>query len=776
MPSTLTRHVFQTLLSVEMSARPTCRRMSIISRTTLPRHGPRRRRPAACAAAQRTLFGLTRQAAQPWAREPDLLPGFEQMLDLSVSESAEQRAPPARELIGAFRAFFRAKQRRGEPLQEIQAYHALRTFIYLQEAAIRNKDGIELTTKELRSARDSLVRMPQDDRSTHPKLARALYKEIERRTEKEERSDVDMAADDLLQLVAVLCQTGDTLDARELVLQRWNDGPWKDPRPIWIWIIKGFAMQKDTLELEKSLVMMERFGIRFDVELHQVITTSCASQDDVPNMRRWYERPIARGGEEAPSRRTSLECLKCCVRTDEFEFGGTVCRSLTASEPDKETWDVLLQWAAALGKGVDEVERMMLVMVKRHQDEASLRPDIQTINGLLEYAVSRRDPYAAERFMALGQKWNLAPDARTYILQIEYRIDAGDINGARVTYDKLRIGEVSSDDTIDLPIADRLLGALCADKHANEDDILTMEKDLKQRKARLEPATVAGLSLFHLRRDELRNVIGTMNEHSFHYSIEQRDVVVRAYMAFIKDGQNSTEMVWDAYTIVCHVFDEVSVERRVDLMKEFFRRGRPDMASHVFRHLRQRAGQGEGPTMDAYVQCFLGIAGAADLEALELVHNLLRLDMAIEPDTRLYNALMLAYVACDMPDRALDFWHDIASSKEGPSYQSILIALRACESSSSSASSFSSSSSPSSLSSSSSSSIVEAKKIWSRLDQIGIPINRDLAAAYVGVLAAHDQMRETSRFIGTLKNHTGIDPDIFMSVIDLLFLSSQSDF
>ena len=65
-----------------------------------------------------------------------------------------------------------------------------------------------------------------------------------------------------------------------------------------------------------------------------------------------------------------------------------------------------------MGKGVEDVERMIQVMIRHNKDDESIRPDIVTINGLVELAMSLKDPYLAERYIALGLKSGIQPDSR----------------------------------------------------------------------------------------------------------------------------------------------------------------------------------------------------------------------------------------------------------------------------------------------------------------------------------------------------------------------------
>ncbi|KAI9842777.1 MAG: hypothetical protein M1838_002987 [Thelocarpon superellum] len=718
MQSHLTRQVFRRILYNEP-----CRHqfaLSVIRTGSIGNH---------VFSHRRSIFGFARKP-QRHLRSADLDPGLGKMLELNALATAHARTPPASELVPAFRSFFRAKVKSREPLQEIQARHVLRTFQHLQETNAAEGFGLDL--QDLRIALGALTRVPKDKLEAHNQLARELFAEIERR----ERSDTEASRpEDVLSYVAVLCQTGSSLDARDVVEPMWRIDPDQNGRRMWLHVAEGFTLEENEEELLKSLSMMAEAGVPFDAKFHQVMTLFYALKDDAGRTREWYERSIVDG--ESPTYHTNAQLLRFCIRNDEMDWGETVFRRILEGTPDKRTWDVIFQWGAALGKGVDEVDRMMDVMIRRNKDEA-VRPDIETINELIELANSRNDPYAAERYVALGQKRGMIPDARTYILQMDYRIKVGDLDGARVAYDALQGEEVR--DGEDLPVINRLIRALCASKRPPHSTITAMVTDLGERRARLDPPTVSALCTMHLQREELYDVHDLLQSHTFHYSIAERASLISVFVDFVLDRQNPNALAWDAYSILRQGFDETSVAQRTQLMKEFFGRRRSDMACHVFGHMRQSFQPDGRPVLATYIECLTGIARAADLEGLEMVHNMLKLDSAIEPTTQLYNVLMLAYTAADMPLRSLEFWEDILRSRQGPSYASIIIALQACE-----GAPFGER---------------QARAIWQRLMKMPeVTISREVAAAYVGALAGQGELKEVIKGLEEL-GEIGIEVDV----------------
>jgi len=682
------------------------------------------------------LFGFSRKP-QRETKDADVDPGFGKMLELSTTLKTHVRPPSTAELVQAFNAFFRSRQKNPTPLEDIQVIHATKTFEYLKNQKIGEGNAL-LSTWDMQTALNALTYMPRNYQyAAHNRLARMLFEDINR---DKERGPGDPAGRDslgtkhILSYIQVLTQTGDSVDARQVVQSFWKSHLEAGGRLPWMHVLKGFAREKNEGELLHTIKIMEGYGVPFDAKTHQTITIFYATNGDLEATKQWYTRPIADG--VTPTQHTSSFVLKLCIQKNDLAWGEPIFKSMLEADPDKRAWNIIFLWAAAQGKGVDEIERMMEVMIRRNEGKNNLRPDIETINGLIEYANSKNDPYTAERYVALGQQWNIMPNAQTYILQLDYRIKVGDIDGARAAYSKLQAEEVPENK--DLPLINKLIVALCSAKRVDYDAVMAIAEDLRERKTRLEPDAVCALCLLHLQRNELHDVIDLLQTHAFHYNLEQRTQIVDLFVQFCLGRNYSTSQAWDAYTIFRQIFEDVSIEIRTRIMNEFFARGRADMACHVFGHMRQHYRPERRPTVDTYIQCLEGIAGAAKPEALDMVHNMLKMDSEIEPTTRLYNALMLAYTACDMPDRSLEFWEDITNSSEGPTYNSIQIALRACEEAP-----FGDR---------------QARSIWARLKRMDIEITKEIYAAYVGALAGSGFLDEGKKLVEEMRKEVGSEP------------------
>jgi hypothetical protein len=678
------------------------------------------------------------------------------MLDLGLMHKMKTRPPPPNELVAAFRQFFAYKSKAREPLTQYQAHFAKLTFQHLQKAVLAAEEG--LREDDFMSALDVVRLIPKDKTETHNELAKLLYAEIQKSNSPGKRRH------GLLALLNVLSQTGHAVEAREMLIAEHETNSDSEPstkitveakkyEKMWRVVLEGFAKEDNAAEFLKTLHLALSFGQEFNPFLQMNVVGYFASKDDLEAVKSWYSKPTTNlGNPGRPRSQTLGSILRLCIRTKELEWGREVFRVILSGKPNKQTWDIILQWAAGfMGKGVEDVDRMMDVMIKRNSEDESIRPDIDTINGLVELAISFKDPYLAERYISLGMRRGIQPNASTFILQMNYRTDANDLAGAQAAYEALQAEEVLDD--IDLPAINKYIRALCTAKILNYDRIAIITSDLEERNKRLEADTTVALSIMYLHREEMDNLEDLLQSQSYYYSLDERQRIRDSFISFILDRSNSNKRAWDAYQMMRAIFDETSVELRTQLMNEFFARGRCDMACYVFGHMRQHDLQDRRPVLETYVQCFEGIARFGDRESLDMVHNMMKMDSAIEPNTKLYNALMLAYIGCEDSSCALDFWDDITNSNEGPSYRSLEIVFRACARKPWGD--------------------IRAREIWNKMRRMEIEVTLEVFAAYVGALAGQVKYEEARDLVESMETDLGLKPNVLTYVfISYLHLSS----
>lgn len=673
------------------------------------------------------------------------------------------RPPPRAELSEAFRKLFSYKVQHQIPVNSTQALQCLRLFNYLVE----NKDDEEgpgLSIAEMTAAHDALLFIPSDSAKHHLEFSRALYKEIqhqrhleaeygmpeealegmpEEAVEKGQKTSIRKtpADTDFHRHFTALTYYGASTEAATALNEHWTkiaaEGRlYKGCKRLWMVLLQGLAREGKETELLEQARIAEENGIEYLPLFQQVMTTFFAKQDRVEETKYWFERG---NGERWPLLSTYSTIIRFAARTGEEEWASEHFRRLIDANPRKQLWDIILQWAVLCrGEGVEGVRHMIDIMTQNNIKNESVRPDIDTINGLVRIAIEKNDQYLAERFMALATELHIRPNPTTYTLQMDYRIGAKDFSGARAAYQEMQRTEVEHDE--DLPVINKYIRALCAAPRPLLDDIHRVTADLEHRIVTLEPETVVALCLTLLQNEDQYEVIDTLAVHVFHYSSEQREQIRDAFIGFILDARNSTSRVWDAYQLLKQFFSETPRESRTELMSSFFDRRRADMATSVFVHMKEHPNSGVRPGADDYIRALEGLGRCPDPESLDTLHNMLKLDTNIQPSTRLYNALMLAFGACGRSRRALDYWHEVAHSREGPSYASLEIIFAVLEKRP-----FGDE---------------DARGIWRNVERMELEVPPAVFASYCGALAGNGRLDDLKGLLRGMGKALGYGPDV----------------
>lgn len=629
--------------------------------------------------------------------------------------------------------------------------------------------SIELSEEDLRLARDCLTTAPRDDPNDHLILAKGLYTEIRRRTlripceryleytSKELRVRHSFGArqtyrgeqiKDLYQLLAAMAHYGEPREARDLLVDYYHEWTSETSTLLrsskaWMSVIYGLAREGHEQDLLELVALARKAGIEFDPTLHGVMSIFYARRNSIQETKTWFSEKIC--DDQPPTRTTYYEILQFAIRNNEQGWARGVYRELVDKleigtwRQHKFCWDTSFCWAVALlGKGVDHLEHMFQVSLEKTQDLPGSQPDIGSINSLLRVAIDNNDPYLAERLTSLAEKMGFEPNLQTSLLQMEYRLKANDLDGAYTTFRAMPFGETK----YMLPVLNEFIRTLCATSQPNYERILEVTSFLEEKRATLDPQTVVSICMAFLRNDEHYEVIDTLSLHTAHYSIKERQTVRKAFVDYCLDARNSTARVWDAYALLRQFFPEVENEYRVAVMDAFFDRRRADMACHVFGHMRAHGNLRHRPTLATYTRFFEGLGRSPDPDSLRTVHNMLKMDTTmLTPDTRLLNGLMIAYAACDHADRALDFfWNDVTASAEGPSYQSLEIAFRACE-----------------LSPLGDEAAVH---LWDKMARMEIDVPLHVYSAHVGARAAHGHLAEAKRLLEEMEDVVGQRPNL----------------
>ena len=763
MRSHLTRRVFRHILQNEPLTHTQCSRRPISSCLHRPRlvSNPRNN------ASVRSIWFLPAKSKKQRIRPEDYDPGIEELTENETRLRMNVRPLPRADVLRALREFLDAKFHPAPNVE--QDVRVVDTQVKPLIAAVRmlrardEAGGPELEFKDVEKALNVINLGKGRKPKELAELAKLLYEYVkERRPGGEEFShdqtgliqyykQTDFPEKILFPYVKLLGSTGQGLEVREELQQviRLDRDLVTHPK-YWTSVFYGLAESGKEEEIRPTIEIMRTLGFPYHTRCHVALIGVYTVRQDIEKVKLWYKLQTDDGqyaddkskSNARMGRSLKVKVLRLCISKQEFEWGQPILNDILNGNMDKIRWDLVLQWAAAMGKGVDEVERMMNVMIREAKDENML-PDIETINCLIEGANAKDDAYTAERFLEMGRRRNIQPNALTRILQMDYRLKFGDLDGARAAYKELKANEV--EENMDVPVINKMILALCRQEEGRDiDEIWDYVLGITERKASFTPEVISAIAILHLTRLEFAEVIDLLNVYATHLQSSDRDLVRTALLDFVLDDHNHITLSWDAYMILREKFSELDNAARQRIMNSFFARGRVDMAVHTFGHMRQASLSERRPTAAIYAACFTGIARCRNLPSIQVVHNMLKLDSEVEPNTQLYNALMLGYMGADDPDQSLEHWDDITYSREGPTYDSICIALLACQRSLQGEK--------------------VAKEIWARLKRLNVEISKEVCLAYAAAMAAKglmDEVFETIESMAAITGRADAEVDVF---------------
>lgn len=733
------------------------------------------------------MFGLGnmfRPKAPRDSKDANYEPGIEKMMEYAKMERLQARLPPVEDVAHALRLFGDAKKKGTRSIKAVEDTQAqlvlqsLRYCLQSQKALAQDHNGATseaaIQSIDLSKLARAMKIKPRQLNQANLELAKLLHDEMSCPGTPANHTKQGLDA-----YLFSLAWSGRSQDARELLLDRQPSVD-TDPSQMealdaqeehgsdmgeavgesvsgnnvarWNRVLSGFSSEQNEDEILRTLVMMDDRGVKRNMASVDALVRFYITKQKPVAVKQWWNEYHSRYDASSVEREAVhaqygallSELLRYCLSSGNLELGHEIVKDAMTSNPRKPIWDAVLVWGAGTKKSVDEIARMLDVMEKSNEtlaDEAEWRlPDSATVNALVKHAISQNDPYMAERFIALGRDRGIQPDAETFILQMDYRLSVNDVDGALVAYKHLQSQDLSTDS--DVPAVNRLIVALSTSQRHDFETIMSVVADLSDRQATFDPMTVATLSVLHLNRDEIHDVIDLLNTHSFDLSSVERGSIRQSLVDYCLDSRTTTSRAWDTYTILRSVFDEMAREQRTEIMLNFFTHERPDMAVNVFNHMRHHSRTDTMPNNDTYVSAFLGCAKLGDLESLEVVHNQLKLDYNVSQTTYCRNALIIAYSVCDMPRVALDFWDDIVASREGPTYNSIHIALRACEKSA-----FGD---------------IKAQEIWARLRKNNVELDHSMWASYIAALAGNGDNELARTVLEEAEANGEVEVDAFL--------------
>ncbi|KAF7539748.1 hypothetical protein G7Z17_g12347 [Cylindrodendrum hubeiense] len=687
----------------------------------------------------RTFFDGLFQKAPREVRQPEFEPGWMKIMVWRSRMLDNLRPPPTKELIQCWTIFFNAKLSSRVPLNATQAIQCRRLLDYLLQeiSEAPAKTPLKLERKDLNNALTALRTLrPRERTPNHLDLAKSIYSTLNSGALGKQKKGRDTAL--WAQYIHTICLYGGSKEALEMLHANWDDviGLAKNGDNLVVPVAQCLAREGCEQELVELLEYAEKNGIPFDKDTQAAIVSFFAQRDQVPETKHWFDKLPASG------RRTAEVyplVATFAVRNNVQEWAVPHFLELGDTKPEKPYWDSLLQAILIMGKGLKQVEAMMSHMA---DSNGPVKADTSTINGLLRAAVDLKDPMLAEDILSLATEKDLKLDGETYLIQMGLRLEAGYLPGVQAAYKnakKLEPWHSNPDRWWEYcQLLNQYLSVLCAQKTTDfkllGEHVSLAEEDQVQ----LDPQTIATLCIRFLENEQYFDVMDILSVHAFQFSAAEREIVQEAFVKFCL-VETSTSRAWSSYQLLRQFFQDLSFEHRVSLMQVFFDRKRPDMASHVFGHMRQHRNSDNHPQLSTYIKFFEGLGQHPDTEALEMVFNMLKMDTTVQPNTRLYTSLIIAHTACDRSLQALDFWSEITSSREGPTYTSLEAIFWALERRPGGSK--------------------MAQKVWKRIEKMDVDIPPSVYNAYVGAIAGSAEEQEAQDIILRMGKITGVEPD-----------------
>ncbi|KAJ3513737.1 hypothetical protein NM208_g15141 [Fusarium decemcellulare] len=733
MRAQLARHARRVLISHARS--PSCAVYSAPSyRRCLPRSINH------CHARRSFFDGLFSKAPRE-IRQPEFEPGWMKIMVWRSRMLDNLRPPPTEELVEAWRAFFRGKANSEMPLNGTQAMQCRRLFNYLveqrekattPESQIQEADATEFF--------QTLISIhPREKTGQHVGLIKDVWSALSSGKLSEE--GFTPARSPLREYAVALCTYAGAKDGLEVLNTNWDDlqdnfgRKRKDPL---LTLLKAFADEGNEQGLVQLAQKAEEKGVPYDKYIQAQLVSFFAQRDRVAETQYWFEKPIL---NPCPHSRTIPTIASFAVRNNLQDWVMPFFLKLGDELPGDATaqWGSLFQGILIAG-GLKAVEKMMS---HKAAFQGPTNTDIGTINSLLRVAARLNDLVLAEEILSLAVEKGCQLDGDSHLSLMTLRLRAGYMPGVYTAFKKVAHFEpwhaLPSLWRMFCQQLNQYLMAICAQKTPDFKIIGEIVEYAEENRVFLEPQTIAVLCVQLLENEQHFDVMDLLSIHAFHFSAAEREVVQGAFVEFCLKPETSTARAWTGYQLLRQYFQDLSFELRVKLMEAFFARKRPDMAVHVFGHMRQHRNSAYHPTRETYISCFEGLGRNPDLESLEMVYNMFKMDTSLDPNTKLYTSLILAHTACEKPLQAWDFWRSIVTSREGPSYASLEAIFWALEHTPRGS--------------------TKAQGIWKRIQNMDIDVPPSVYSAYVGAIAGSAEGSLVKDTIMRMAKVTGSEPD-----------------
>jgi hypothetical protein len=742
MRSSLTRSVFRAIIANEPYCSSTCSR-----RFPNGRRGPLSQLRAPSPQI-RSVFGLQSKSATRAALEKKSAPtNVQRATDVLVSLVRAQRdqtqLPSVQHIAQAFNLILRHRNEVPARFSRNEIYLLTKGFKYIQEQRDSNGGSLDghFLEADLQQGLSALALSSGKDkvRSDSKALAFRLFSELRQRIDAAGNASVTATISEPLAAntyIAMLSSTGGAREAWRLI-EKSTEG---DTQKNWLEVIKGLCSEGLEQDIWKALRHMTARTGDLSLEAHELLTSHFAKHASFNAAKKMYEQSIA--GGSSPTVSSQVEMVDLCTRNNECRWPQKILANLRSLTDDPRAWDTILVSSAAQGATADDISAMIDDFARTALNTNTSRPTMRNINKLIEYAFSVGDDQAVQDYTRIAEARGMQLDAKTFLLQLDYHVKIGDLDKATSTYDILSSEDPITDGS-DVPVLNGFLRALCFSTNADYELVTRVADSILEREVYVDAETISGLCKVFLQQDELGEALRLLRDRVDSYPRNDRARISQVFKEFITDDSVLAQQAFNAYELFRAAFPETSVKTRLSIMNSFFKRKRPDLACLVFGHMRQREDPAAHPTSEAYGQCYEGIAKCLDIDGLQMVYNMLKLDLEVDPTTRVRNGLMAAYTACGQPYTAIiDHFWKILGSREGPTMSSFALALRACEVWVPQGA-------------------TEARRIIAMMQSWDLDITKEIYECYIGAIAGQCEFENTVELIEEMESDIGVPPDAF---------------
>lgn len=743
-PSPLTRSVFRAILANRPYVIQDCQRR--LGRTpTLPLIVPTSRLQQ-----RRHIFGLTLGATRQGFQDAKATPAnvelaLGKLVDVVRARRNQSRLPPDDQVVDAFRFLFASRIESPRRLTRNEVFLATEAFNHLQERGhiFAGDEKTTLLEEDLENVLLALAsstgrdRFRTDARILATRVFAALESQIgslENLDMRPEHGHHPVRGSLFVTYLFVLSQTGSALDALEL-LRRVPQSSERSSLPVWAVILKGLANEGRMQEFWKLIQDVQSSVGPLDAKSHEILVTYFAQHDEISALKKVFDLPLEEG--QVPTTSSLVKAVDSAIHNDELDWASKKVKLLQERADSGDMAGTLLLWESIQDPNISHTRKKVEKMAASGITDALT---MKTVNRLIEHAYLQNNPGRASQCMELAESLGLRPDAKTRVLQMDYELRQGDRVAAAETYELLSREDIPID-RADERILNRYIASLSFSGEPEYTHLMQVVDHLLETGAELEAEAIAGLCHVFLGRDELEEATGLLRHRVDFYPVDDRARIAAVFRQFIIDPSVKDQRSFNAYELFRHAFPETPVEDRIPLMQSFFDRGRPDLACLIFGHMRQREEIEARPTPEAYAKCFEGIAKCKDIDGLQMVYNMLKLDLEVEQTTRIHNGLMAAYTECQQPFVAIiDHFWKIMESREGPTLSSFILALRACEKWVPQGGN-------------------EARHIMALMQSFNLVITKEVYDSYIGALAGQSEFENVVELIEEMDHDIGELPD-----------------